>query len=378
MAPEFTGIYTAFIMIRIGDIVREMENFAPPVFQESYDNARLITGSLSWQCSGAVLCLDALESVVDEAIALQCNLVIAHHPIVFSGLKSLTGKNYIERAIIKAIKNDIAIYAAHTNLDNVQSGVNHRISERLGLQNLKILDPKKGLLKKLCTYVPESHLQQVMEALFAAGAGQIGNYSECSFSHPGTGTFMGNEASNPFLGNKGIRHHEAEHKLEVLIDTSVESRVLNALINSHPYEEVAYEIITIDNAHKEVGSGMIGELPAPMQTADFLQMLKVKMNCKSIRHTAEISDEVQKIAVCGGAGIFLLPKAIASGADVLVTADVKYHQFFDADGRILLADIGHYESEQFTKALFYDILIRKFPNFALHLTKVNTNPVNYL
>jgi dinuclear metal center YbgI/SA1388 family protein len=365
-------------MINIGDIVRELERFAPPVYQESYDNARLITGSLSWQCSGAVLCLDALESVVDEAIALQCNLIIAHHPIIFSGLKSLTGKNYIEKVIIKAIKNDIAIYAAHTNLDNVQLGVNHKISERLGLQNLKILDPKKGILKKLYTYVPESHLHQVMEALFAAGAGQIGNYTECSFSYPGIGTFRGNEEANPFLGQKGLRQQEAEHKLEVLLDIAVEPMVLNALFSSHPYEEVAYELITIDNVHKEVGSGMIGELPEAMDSLNFLKLLKEKMGCATVRHTHLIHSKVQKIAVCGGAGIFLLPKAIAAGADVFVTADVKYHQFFDAEGRILIADIGHYESEQFTTALFYDILISKFPNFALHLSKVNTNPVNYL
>lgn len=365
-------------MITIGHIIREIETFAPPVFQESYDNAALITGNLQNECTGVMICLDALEEVLEEALAKKCNLVIAHHPIVFSGLKSITGRNYIERVIIKAIKNDIAIYAAHTNLDNVSMGVNRKFAEKLGLQQLRVLDPKKGLLRKLQTYVPQSHHQQVMEALFTAGAGNIGKYTECSFSTEGNGTFMGKEDANPYIGEKGVRHTESEKKLEVLLDISEQGRVLKALMESHPYEEVAYELIPLENLHQEIGSGMIGQLAEPVDTMDFLQMLKEKMGVSMLRHTAIVQPKVQRIALCGGSGSFLLNKALAAGADVFITADLKYHQFFDADGKILLADIGHYESEQFTTELFYDILIRKFPNFALHLTNVNTNPINYL
>jgi dinuclear metal center YbgI/SA1388 family protein len=365
-------------MITIGHIIREIETFAPPVFQESYDNATLITGKLQNECNGVMICLDALEEVLEEALEKKCNLVVAHHPIVFSGLKSITGKNYIERVIIKAIKNDIAIYAAHTNVDNVSMGVNRKFAGKLGLQELRILDPKKGLLRKLQTYVPKSHQQQVMDALFAAGAGNIGKYTECSFSTEGTGTFMGKEEANPYLGEKGIRHTESEKKLEVLLDISQQGRVLKALMESHPYEEVAYELIPLENAHQEIGSGMIGHLPEPLYTMDFLHLLKEKMGVSMLRHTDIVKPKVQRIALCGGSGSFLLNKAIAAGADVFITADLKYHQFFDADGKILLVDIGHFESEQFTSELFYDILIRKFPNFALHLTNVNTNPLNYL
>ncbi len=365
-------------MIKISNIIKEIEKIAPPSLQESYDNARLITGNRNWACSGALLCLDAIESVVDEAIAQKCNLIIAHHPIVFSGLKSLTGKNYIERTIIKAIKHDIAIYAAHTNLDNVINGVNKKIAEKLSLKNIRILDRKKGILKKLYTYVPHDHTEKVLNALFEAGAGQIGEYSECSYKVSGHGTFKGSENSEPFVGNKNERHTEPENKIEVLFPNYIENDVLSALKSSHPYQEVAYEIITLNNYHQEIGAGIIGELESPMKTIDFLHFLKERMNTSLIRHTDIIQNSVQKIAVCGGAGSFLLPKALSSGADVFITGDFKYHQFFDADGKIVIADIGHYESEQFTIDIFYEILINKFPNFAVRKTNVITNPVNYL
>lgn len=365
-------------MPKIADIIRIIETVAPPAYQESYDNAGLITGNGAWECTGVLICLDSLEAVIDEAISLECNMVLAHHPIVFSGLKSLTGKNYIERILIKAIKNDIAIYAAHTNLDNVYEGVNKQIAERLKLVHTRVLAPKKGILKKLYTYVPVADTDKVADALFSAGAGHIGKYSECSFMTAGTGSFKGAADSNPYIGQKGIRHYESENKLEVLFPDYLERPVIQALKESHPYEEVAYEIIRLENIHQEVGSGMIGELPEAMDSLDFLKYLKENMQTACIRYTAPVKDKVKKIALCGGAGSFLLSAAIGNGADVFITGDYKYHQFFDADGRILIADIGHFESEQFTLQLFYDILRKNFPNFALYLTTVITNPVNYL
>lgn len=365
-------------MIKISNIIEEIEKTAHPSLQESYDNSGLITGSLQWECTGVLLCLDALEAVIDEAINKKCNLVLAHHPIVFSGLRSLTGKNYIERTIIKAIKNDIAIYAAHTNLDNVIEGVNHKIAQKLSLKNIRILAPKRGLLKKLYTYVPESHTETVKNSLFNAGAGHVGNYSECSFTISGQGTFKGGDNTQPYVGKKGERHTEKEDKIELIFPAYLEKKILNALFSSHPYEEVAYEIITLDNIHQEIGSGIIGDLDVPVETTAFLSGLKSQMNTHVIRHTVPVKDRVQKIAICGGAGSFLLNAALGNHADVFITGDYKYHQFFDADNKIVIADIGHFESEQFTIELFYDILIKKFPNFALYLTSVITNPVKYL
>ena len=362
----------------IQEILSELELFAPKEYQESYDNAQLLTGNSNSECTGVLLTLDAIESIIEEAIATKCNLIIAHHPIVFSGLKSLTGKNYIERTIIKAIKNDIAIYACHTNLDNVRQGVNKRISDKLGLINTKILAPKKGSLCKLYTYVTENHESGVKDALFQAGAGQIGNYSECSFSHKGIGTFKGNELSEPFVGKQGERHQEEEVKIEVIFPIHLRSKVLKALHEAHPYEEVAYEIVMVDNENPDIGSGMIGELSDPMPTQDFLNLIKDQLQTNCIRHTELVHKMVKKVSLCGGSGSFLLSKAIRSGAQIFITGDFKYHQFFDADGKIVIADVGHYESEQFTPDLIYDLLSQKFPNFAVRLSKLNTNPINYL
>lgn len=365
-------------MIKILNIIKELERVAHPSLQESYDNARLITGNPNWECTGVVMCLDAIEEVIDEAIERKCNMVLAHHPIVFSGLKSLTGRNYIERTIIKAIKNDIAIYAAHTNLDNVLEGVNQKIAQKLSLKNIQILAPKKGLLKKLYTYIPTTHTEIVRNALFEVGAGKIGKYSECSFKVSGEGTFKGNVETNPFIGEIGKLQIEKEDKVEFIFPGYLERALLEKLFEVHPYEEVAYEIISLDNYHQEIGSGVIGELETPVNTMEFLESLKTQMQTPLVRHTVPIQDKIQKVAVCGGAGSFLLNAAITHKADVFITGDYKYHQFFDADGQIVIADIGHFESEQFTIDLFYEILMKKFPNFALYLTKVITNPVKYL
>jgi dinuclear metal center YbgI/SA1388 family protein len=365
--------------MKISDIIGYIESVAPPVYQESYDNSGLIIGNRQADAKAVLLCLDVTEAVLDEAIAKGANLVIAHHPIIFGGLKRLNGNNYVERVVIKAIKNDIAVYAAHTNLDNMlQNGVNSKIAEKLGLQKCKVLSPKKGVLKKLYTFVPSAAAEKVKEALFAAGAGNIGNYSECSFSVAGTGTFKGSEAANPAVGEKGLRHHEPEQKIEVILPAYRESAVLKALLEAHPYEEVAYELITIDNSYNLVGSGLIGELPEALDAMSFLKSLKQTMKTDCVRFTPIHRNAVQKIAVCGGSGSFLLKDAIRAGADVFISGDFKYHEFFDAENRIIIADIGHFESEQFTIELFYELLSQKFPTFAFWQTSLKTNPLSYL
>lgn len=364
--------------MQLKDIIQFLEEKAPSSLQESYDNSGLICGHPLMEITGAIICLDSTEEIIDEAIRHGYNLVIAHHPIVFSGLKKLNGKNYIERTIIKAIKNDIAIYAIHTNLDNIIHGVNAKIAEKIGLLNCRILSPMKNKLLKLSTYVPHEHSENVKEALFNAGAGHIGNYSECSFSTHGEGTFKGGDGSNPVYGEKNIRFKAQETKIEVILESHKQHQVFRALQEAHPYEEVAYEIISLVNNFQHTGAGMIGELPEEIDAQDFLKSLKTKMKTDCIRHTNPSKQSIKKVALCGGAGSFLLEDAKRAGADIFITGDFKYHQFFDADGSLVIADIGHYESEQFTIELLGDWLSEKFPTFALRLTENNTNPINYL
>lgn len=364
--------------MKIRKVINFLETIAPPSYQESYDNSGLLVGDANKKLTGTLLCLDAIEEVVEEAIELGCNLIIAHHPIIFGGLKSLTGKNYIERTIIKAIKNDIAIYACHTNLDNVSQGVNAKIAQKIGLENTRILAPKSGMLRKLEVMVPIDSAAKVRQALFDAGAGSIGKYQEASYNVVGAGTFKAGEGAKPHKGEKGKRHTEAEFKIEVIFPFYREGQILQAMQTAHPYEEVAYYVTTISNKYNDLGSGMIGKLAFPMEEVDFLQHLKSAMQTDCVRYTALRGVPIKTVAVCGGAGSFLLSNAIRAKADIFITADYKYHQFFDADGQIIIADIGHYESEQFTIELFYELLNQKFSNFAAYYTKVNTNPIKYL
>lgn len=363
--------------MKIRDITATLERFAPLSYQEAYDNSGLLTGNFEWETKSALLTLDCTEEIVEEAIQNKCNLIIAHHPILFSGLKKINGSSYIERTLIKAIKNDIAIYACHTNLDNVNEGVNQKIAEKLGMKETYILAPKSHLLKKLVVFVPKSHQQKVLEALFSVGAGQIGNYDSCSFSSDGIGTFKGNHDSKPFVGKPKELSRENEARIEVVYEAYKENEVVNVLLENHPYEEVAYDLYSISNPYTKVGSGLIGKLEAPMKARDFMEHVKTSLRVPVLRHTAIVSDTIQKIAVCGGSGSFLLKNAIAAGADAFVTADLKYHQFFDAEQKILTIDAGHFETEQFTPEIFYEIIQNKFPTFAIHLSKINTNPINY-
>jgi dinuclear metal center YbgI/SA1388 family protein len=361
----------------IANIIEHLERIGPLSYQENYDNCGLITGSSSWACTGVLVSLDATESVVREAIDKKCNLLISHHPIIFRGLKKLSGNSYVERAVITAIKNDIAIYALHTNLDNVKDGVNGRMADVLKLKNRSALQPKSGTLKKLFTFAPLDKAEQVRNAIFSTGGGQIGNYSECSFNVEGNGTFRAGEGADPYVGKIGERHHEKETRIEVIFPAFLESKVVQAMIAAHPYEEVAFDVIDLANPHPGVGSGLVGELEEPMEEYAFLAFLKQSFNLQVIRHTPLTGRLVKTVAICGGAGSFLIDKALAKKADFFVTADLKYHEFFDADGSAVIADIGHFESEQFTIDLIHEILKVKFSNFALLKTEVNTNPVNY-
>ncbi|MGO4920820.1 Nif3-like dinuclear metal center hexameric protein [Maribacter spongiicola] len=361
----------------VKNITQILEEFAPLTYAEDFDNVGLLVGNASTEVSGVLVTLDTLENVIDEAIAKKCNLIVSFHPIIFGGLKKITGKNYVERVVIKAIKNDIAIYSNHTALDNAKNGVNAKICEVLGLKNTKILIPQKGTIKKLTTYIPTDNLEEVKNALFIAGAGEIGNYSNCSFSHEGTGTYKANENANPVKGEIGKTHEEREAMFTCIFGKNEERAILQALLKTHPYEEVAYDIQTIENTNQDIGMGMIGVLENEMNETDFLNHLKLKMNGKLVRHSNLLGRKIKKVAVLGGSGSFAIDAAKAAGADVFVTADLKYHQFYEAENQIVLADIGHFETEQFTKNLLVDYLTKKIPNFAIHLSESITNPINY-
>lgn len=365
-------------IVKIKDVTTYLETIAPLSYQESYDNAGLITGNAEAAVTGILVTLDCTEPVVQEAINKKCNLIVAHHPIVFKGLKRLTGSNYVERTVMLAIKNDIAIYAIHTNLDSASSGVNKKLGEKIGLKNLRILAPKGQTLSKLVTFIPKTDTEKVLQALYSAGAGQIGNYKNCSFKTSGTGSFLPTEAANPHIGSPNTQEFVDEDRVEVLVPSALTSTVLQTLRNTHPYEEVAYYLSELSNDNQEVGSGMIGEVEKPMSGKDFLLHVKEKLNLKTLRHTAILPKQVSKIAICGGSGSFLLRQAIKSGADVFVTADFKYHEFFDADNRLIIADIGHYESEVCTKELLQDVLMKKFSTFAINFSETDTNPISYL
>jgi len=365
------------IRMTIAQIIDYLEQLVPLSIQESYDNCGLLVGDKNEEVSNVLISLDCTEEIVEEAIEKKCQLIISHHPLIFTGIKKITGGNYVERIVLKCIQNNIAIYAMHTNLDNYRFGVNFEISNRLNLSNTRVLLPKNQSLMKLVTYVPESHVDEVTNALFDSGAGRIGNYTECHFRTEGHGTYLPLDCAKPFEGKAGVRSNVKELKLEFLVESSRVNAIIQPLITIHPYEEVAYDLLALQNKNEYEGAGMIGELAVSMNSEDFLTKVKETFHCGSVKHTALMNKPIRKVAVCGGSGSFLLQHAIEQQADVFITSDMKYHEFFDADNRILVLDIGHYESEQFTKHLIADILKKNFSSFAIHLTERNTNPINY-
>ena len=364
--------------MKLRELATFLESLAPLAYQEDYDNSGLIIGDPDKEVTGALISLDCTEAVVDEAIAMGYNLVISHHPIVFRGIKKFTGKSYVERVVMKAIKNDIALFAIHTNLDNVLEGVNKKICNKLGVVNPRILKPRVGALKKLVTFCPDVDAERVRNAMFEAGAGGIGNYSECSYNTSGFGTFKAGLGANPHVGEIGKIHNESEVRIETIYPAIIEQKLIAALFEAHPYEEVSYDLYPISNSYMQVGSGMIGNLENDQDEMTFLKLIKEKLNTKVIRHTAVRGKKIRRVAVCGGAGSFLLNNAITAGADIFVTSDFKYHEFFDAEGKLIIADVGHFESEQFTQELLLELITEKFSNFALRLTTQSTNPINYL
>ena len=364
--------------MRIAEVMRLIEDFDPLDLQENWDNAGLQVGNPLREATGAMVCLDVTEAILDEAIAKGINLIITHHPLLFKGLKSITGRNSIERIVLKAIKNDIAIYSAHTNMDSAWGGVSHHMAKKIGLKDIEVLDCQHGKLYKLIVFVPVASLDAVRTALVSSGAGNIGNYDSCSYVTQGEGSFRALEGAEPYVGAVGSVHHEAECRLEVILPGRCRSKVLRAMLEAHPYEEPAYDLIALSNENKYAGLGVVGNLPEAEDAVEFLNRVKGIFGTGAVRYSGDITKPIRRVALCGGAGAEFVREAVSRGADAFVTGDVKYHEFMDASERILIADIGHYESEHFTKEIFSEIITKKIPNFAIHYAELEKNPINYL
>ena len=363
--------------MKLKDFCSYLDSAVPLAFQEEYDNSGLQVGSPESEISSAMITLDVTEEVIEEAIAQKCDLLVSHHPLIFNGIKGLTGKSYTERILLKAVRHDIAIYSSHTNLDRFSNGVSRKMAEKLGLEDIEILSPSKNRLLKLVTFIPESHIEEVRNALFEAGAGVVGNYDQCGFAALGTGSFRGNENTKPFTGEKGAIHFEKEIRFETILFSHLKDRVIMALLKVHPYEEVAYDLYALENRNVEVGLGCVGRFKVPLPEADFLKLIFSVFEAKGVRYSALTGKQITKVALCGGSGSSLIDLAINSGSDAFLTADVKYHDFFKAEKKILLADIGHFESEKFSREILKDLIIKKFPKFAVRFSETNTNPINY-
>jgi dinuclear metal center YbgI/SA1388 family protein len=364
--------------MKIEEVVRTLERFAPLPLQDGFDNAGLQIGLTDVETTGVLLCLDVTETILTEAIQLGCNLIVSHHPLLFKGYASLTGKDYTERCIIKAIKNDIVIYSAHTNLDNATGGVNFKIAEKIGLNHVQILDPKENTLLKLVTYVPSTYANKVRNALFTAGCGNTGNYDSCSYSSGGKGTFRAKEGAKPFCGSIGKLSGQEEIKIETVLPVYKKTEAVNALIEAHPYEEPVYDLYPILNTWAQAGAGVIGDLEEPESELDFLKRIKKIFDAGCLKHNEFSGRFIRKVALGGGAGAFLLPQVFHSKADVFITGEMKYHDYFKCETNILIAEIGHYESEQYTSDIFRFVITEMFPHVNIHISKVNTNPIKYL
>ncbi len=363
--------------MKLKELCTYLDTAVPLSFQEDYDNCGLQVGSPDAEISSALVTVDVTEEVIEEAIAHKCNVVVSHHPLIFRGIKSLTGKSYVERIIHSAIKNDLAIYSSHTNLDVFRDGVSRKIAEKLDLEDITVLSPSENTLLKLVTYIPESHFEKVRNKIFDAGAGETGNYDKCGFSVSGTGSFRANEKANPFVGEKDKLHFENEIRFETILFSHLQDKVTRALLGTHPYEEVAYDFYSLENKNAEIGLGCVGKLHEPVSEKQFLKVISSVFDAKGLRYSKLTGKPVRKVALCGGSGISLLNQAISSGADLFLTADIKYHDFFNTENRILLVDAGHYESEKYSTEILKDLIIKKFPKFAVRFSETNTNPINY-
>ncbi len=363
--------------MKLKEVVQNIEEVFQMSLAESYDNVGLLCGNPDRDVAGILVAHDALEIVVDEAIEKNLNLIVCFHPIIFSGLKTLTGKNYVEKSILKAIENKIAIFAIHTAFDNDGLGVNFGICEKLELINQQILMPKQEQLLQLSVHVPRENAVELKDALFSAGAGNVGNYDECSFTISGEGSFRPLEGANPYSGSLNEREIADEVLISVIAEKFKLNKIVAAMKSAHPYEEVAYQIVELKNENHHVGLGRFGDLETEMEAEEFLKMVKGKFGLNVIRHSNILDKKIKRVGVLGGSGASGIAAAKRAKCDAYLTGDLKYHDFFQAENEMLLCDIGHFESEQFVVHQIFDILSEKFPKFAISKSVEKTNPVNY-
>ncbi len=327
------------------EIIKYFEEWAPKEIAWQKDNVGLQVGSLNNKLNNILLCLELHDQVIDDAIKKNCNLIISHHPLLFQPLKKIDLQNDKNSKLIeKLIKNNITLYSAHTNLDFTKEGVSFELAKKLKLNNIDFLVHQNSNQYKLSVFVPVDFVDKVANAIFENGGGRIGEYTNCSFRTKGNGTFKGSGNSNPYLGEKNKIELVEEIKLEVLVDSWKLKKILTAIFETHPYEEVAYDIYPLANSNKNYGAGTIGELDKPMHQKQFLDYVADNLKIKNFRYSKG-NNKIKKVALCGGAGSDLVKDALNSGADAFITADLKYHTFQDANEKILLIDAGHYETE---------------------------------
>ena len=358
-------------------IIEELTTFIEDKFplsqQESYDNCGLIVGDPKKTVKKVLLALDCTEQVIKEAKLKKADVIITHHPLMFSSINKLTANDYEGSLIIKLIKSDIALYAVHTNLDNSINGINKYLALKLGLKNLQILVGKEKTFKKIITFVPKAYSQKVITALSAAKAGNIGLYSHCAFVTEGSGCFKPEKGAKPFLGELSKINQVEEVKLEMVFASENQKMIENSLKKAHPYEQPAFDIIELANPNPDIGAGIYGDLPAQINTAEFLKLVKTKLNLSYIRQSNSAKKFISKVAICSGAGFFVFEQAKRLNVDALVTSEIKHHEFLAAENNILLCDIDHHEGE-IAAVNILDQILQKLENIDTLISKHNLSP----
>lgn len=365
----------------VHDIHKLIAAWAPNDIAWERDNIGLQVGEMEAGVKGVLVCLDVTDRVIAEAKKRNTNLIISHHPLLFRPPKSITPKDQIGSCVIGLIENGINLYSAHTNLDFTRGGTSFATAEALGLRHVDFLHKSYHVQKKIVTFVPEQSVDKVRDAMAGAGAGAIGNYDHCSFGTIGAGSFRGNDSAKPAAGEKRKLEHVSEARLEMIANQWDVVNVVEAMRSAHPYEEVAYDVYPLENTSSEYGIGIIGTLERPMRLEPFLNLVKKRLHAKAIRRSMNPNNTIRRVAACGGSGAELADVAIAQGADAFITADVKYHDFHHATGKILLVDAGHYETEH----LVVNAVVRKLKSdfekmgngVPIVATQISTNPIYY-
>lgn len=363
----------------IKEVTQFLESRFPLYLQEDFDNCGVQCGNVNNEISGAMVCFEMTEKIIDEAISKNCNLVISHHPLILKrGITKIVPSDRVGAMICKALANNMVLYSMHTNIDSGEGGGNDVFAEKLGLSDVKVMAPVKGLYRKLVVNVPAEHSEKLKEALFKIGCGQQGNYQKCSYSTLGKGQFEPNGEAKPFIGTQNNLEKVEEERIEMIYPAYLQHAVIQAIYENHPYEEPAFDLFSLENTERKVGLGRIGELPEEMDCKEFFSYLKEKLNLEHLRYCGDEGKKIRRVAVCGGGGAGFIDTAIALNADAYVSGDFKYHDFFKSHSGTVLVDIGHYEGECFIKNIIFNLLKEKFTTFAVLSSEFENLNVKYI